>query len=96
MLHKLKNRQAELDKVVDRGAKAIFKQLLMRFGVGGLSASIATRFVFKYIFKPMAHHFLKKNVLKSFSYFDDDYHYVVHKKGVEIVKRSTKKRRVSF
>ena len=84
------------DQVVNTEGRQFFKRLLMRFGVGGLSASIATRFVFRYIFKPMAHHFLKKNVLKSFSYFDGDYHYVVHKKGVEVVKRSAKKRRVSF
>ena len=90
MLNKLKNRQAKLDRVVDRGAKAIFKKLLVRFGVGGLSASIATRFVFKYIFKPMARHFVSHGILRSFSYNDGPYHYVVHKKGVEIAKRSSK------
>ena len=95
MLNKLNNRQAKFDKAATRGLKQLFRRVLTRLGVGGLSASIATHFVFKYIFKPMAHHFLKKDVLKSFTYFDGPYHYVVHKKGVEVVKRA-KKRRVSF
>ena len=91
----MSHQQAKLTKVVPL-LKKLFKKLLMSFGVGGLASSIATRFTFKYVFKPMAHHFLKKDILKSFTYFDGDHHYVVHKKGVEVVKRSTKKRRVSF
>ena len=83
-------KQAKLTKVVPL-LKKLFKKLLMRFGVGGLASSFATHFVFKYIFKPMAHHFLKRDLLRSFTYFDGPYHYVVHKKGVEIVKRSSKK-----
>ena len=84
-----------LEQVLNTEGRRGFKKLLMRFGVGGLSASIATRFVFKYIFKPMAHHFIRHGVLRSFSYNDGPYHYVVHKKGVEVAKRS-KKRAVSL
>ena len=87
-------KQANLTQVVPL-LKKLFKKLLMSFGMGGLASSIATRFVFRYIFKPMARHFLKHDILKSFTYFEGPHHYVVHKKGVEVVKRA-KKRRVSF
>ena len=46
--------------------KGAFKKLLETLGVSAIPARIATHFVFKYIFKPMAHHFMVKGYLNSY------------------------------
>ena len=73
-------RKQLLSRAVARGTVEAFKLVLRHFGVGGLAASIASHFVFKYIFKPMAKHFIKRGHLQSYIYHDGQEKVLVHGK----------------
>ena len=85
-MHKQNRKRSNLTKVVNTAAKTIFKKLLMRFGVGGLASSVATHFIFKYIFKRMANHLLARGHIDSYQYTLHGMRIIVHRKGVECVK----------
>ena len=94
-MHKQNRKRSKLTKVVTLASKEILKKVLMRLGVGGLVSSVATHFIFKYIFKPIANHLLARGHIDSYQYRDQGRRVIVHKKGVECVKsyRKIKKRK---
>ena len=61
-------RRAIVSRAVARGSVEAFKLVLRHFGVGGLAASIASHFIFKYIFKPIARHLIKGGHVAAVTY----------------------------
>lgn len=68
-------RRKALSRAIAEGTNIAFKDVLTHFGVGGLAASIASHFVFRFIFKPMLRHFLKHHVLNSYSDHKNSMHF---------------------
>ena len=70
-----------VSRAVARGSIEAFKMVLRHFGVGGLAASIASHFVFKYIFKPIARHLIKRGHVQSVTYNEGKDKVVMHVKS---------------
>ena len=88
------HKRSRFDKVAVTLAMQAFKKLLQREGVGGLAASIATHFVFKYIFKPIANHLIAKRKIDSYQYTEPSgWRVIVHQKGVQRVKKNVQVQR---
>ena len=71
-------KRALLSRAIVRGGKIAFRDILIHFGVGGLAASVASHFVFRYIFKPMVHHFIKKHAIRHIELADGRNKIVIH------------------
>ena len=91
-MHKQNRKRSELTKVVSIASKELIKKVLMRFGVGGLASSIASRFIFKHIFKPIANHLLHRGHIDSYQYRVGNFRLIVHRRGVECAKRYGKQK----
>lgn len=63
-------------------ARKAFKNFLQRLGVGGFASTVATKFTFRYVFKPIADHLLEHKVIDSYQYTRDNFRHIVHQKGV--------------
>ena len=49
--------------------KRTLKKILIHFGVKSIPAGIAAHFIFKYIFKPIAHYLIRKEVVLSYAFY---------------------------
>ena len=61
-------------KFLLKAARVAFGQVLRRLGVGGLAANVASYFVFRHIVRPIMHHYMRKKILKSYSFVHPEHH----------------------
>lgn len=52
-------------------SKKALKTILIKLGVSSIPAGIATHFIFRYIFRPIALHLMKKKMIHSYKVYVD-------------------------